>query len=126
MGTVHRFIGSEERFNWEEVPGESYNFAGAKGVVRRWLIGEREGAPYFAMRYFEVEPGGCTSLDEHAHDHGVIVLKGKGRVLLGDREFEIKFGDVVYVSCKERRQFKNTGDAPFGFICVIPNEEIVR
>ena len=125
MSSVHKFTGTRGMFDWDEISPESYDAGGARGVARRWLIGEREGAPYFAMRYFEVEPGGCTSLDEHAHDHGVIVLKGEGRVLLGDREFEIKFGDVVYVSCKERHQFKNTGDAPFGFICVIPNEKLV-
>ena len=43
----------------------------------RWLIG-RERAPYFAIRYFEVEPGGQTVLDRHRHDHGVFILRGKG------------------------------------------------
>lgn len=126
MSVVHKFIGDMKKFEWEEVSCENFDRGEAQGVVRRWLIGEKEGAPYFAMRYFEIEPGGRTSLDEHAHDHGVIVLKGKGKVLLKDKEFEIKFGDVVYVSPMEKHQFKNIGDSPFGFICVIPNKKLLQ
>ncbi len=125
MSKIHRFCGDGEKFDWEEVPCEKYESPQARGVVRRWLIGEREGAFYFAMRYFEVDVGGWTVLHEHPHDHGVIVLKGRGKVLLENGEFEVKFGDVVYIPPGEKHQFKNTGNTPFGFICVIPNEKLL-
>jgi len=126
MSVIHRFIGKKDKFDWENIPVERYNLPDSKGVSRRILIGEGDDAPYFVMRYFEVEPGGCTSLDKHPHDHGVFILKGKGRVLLKDREFEVKFGDVIYISPGDIHQFKNTGDTPFGFICVIPNKKLIQ
>ena len=40
-----------------------------KGVSVRWLIGPAEEAANFALRYFEIEPGGWSSVDHHDHDH---------------------------------------------------------
>lgn len=124
MGTIHKF--QEKDFNWEGVVAKIYDSQAMRGASVRWLIGGDEKAPYFAMRYFEVEPGGWTVLDRHAHDHGVIILRGKGKVLLGEKETEISFGDVVYVPPNEIHQFKNIGDEPFGFICVIPSKDMLR
>ncbi len=126
MGTVHKFRGEKEEFDWEDISIESYDSSDIKGVTKRVLIGQKEGAPYFAMRYFEIEPKGWTSLDKHPHNHGVIVLKGKGKVLLGDEEIEVGFGDAIYVPPNEVHQFKNIGEGVLGFICVIPNKELVH
>ena len=124
MGVIHRYKG---QFEWEGVSLSHYPpEKEMKGVSVRWLIGPAEKAPNFALRYFEIEPGGWTSLDQHAHDHGVVILRGRGQVLLGGEEadrsnpVEVVFGDVVYISPYEVHQFKNTGDEPMGFLCVIP------
>ncbi|HHF98089.1 MAG TPA: cupin domain-containing protein [Candidatus Aerophobetes bacterium] len=125
MGKVHRFYEKEGKFFWEEVREESYNSEEAKSVTKKVLIGEKEGAPYFVIRYFEVEPGGWTFLHSHPHDHGVFILKGKGKVLLGEEEIDVKFGDVIYIPPHEKHRLKNTGDTPFGFLCVIPNKKLL-
>jgi quercetin dioxygenase-like cupin family protein len=118
MGVIHRYKG---QFDWEGVSlGHYPPEKEMKGVSVRWLIGPAEEAPHFALRYFEVEPGGWTSLDQHAHDHGVVIMRGRGQVLLGEEEFEVAFGDVVYVPPNEVHQFKNIGDGPLGFLCVVP------
>ena len=118
MGVIHRYKG---QFDWEGVSlGHYPPERGMKGVSVRRLIGPAEKAPNFALRYFEVEPGGWTSLDQHAHDHGVLVMRGRGRVLLGEEEFDIGFGDVVYVPPDEVHQFRNVGDETLGFFCIIP------
>lgn len=126
MGAIHKFRGDAGSFNWDGIIPKGYDSKDIKGVTVRWLISRDERAPHFAMRYFEVEPGGWTVLHLHSHDHGVIILRGKGKVLLGKKEAEISFGDVVYIPPNEIHQFKNAGDEPFGFICVIPNKEMVR
>jgi len=120
MGCVHRFAGEEGGFEWEAVEAEGYDSREVHSVSVRWLIGPKEGAPHFALRYFEIEPGGQTPLDSHEHDHGVIVLRGKGRVLLGDGAVDVSFGDTIYVSPHEEHRFKCLGQEPFGFLCVIP------
>ncbi len=120
MGVVHRFIGREGAFQWEGKTPEEYIAETAKGASINWLIGPREAAPHFAIRYIEVEPGGYTSLDNHEHEHGVMILRGKGKVLMGQEEVEVGFGDILFVPGNERHQFRNAGDEPFGFLCVIP------
>jgi quercetin dioxygenase-like cupin family protein len=120
MGHVHRFKGVGDSFEWEGVNPQGYESPEVQRATVRWLIGPREKVPHFAIRYFEIEPGGWTSLDSHEHDHGVMVLRGRGRVLLGDDEVEVSFGDIIYVLPYELHQFKNVGREPLGFLCVIP------
>jgi len=120
MSCVRKFKGIGGSFEWEGVSVQDYESSEVQGATVRWLIGPRDKAPHFAMRYFEVEPGGWTSLDSHEHDHGVMILRGSGRVLLGDDEVEVSFGDMVYVAPYELHQFKNVGRGPLGFLCVVP------
>ncbi len=120
MGCVHSFIGTSTDFQWEGVSQQAYESFETSDVTVRWLIGPAEGARNFAVRYFEIGPGECTSPDRHEHDHGVLVLRGRGQVLLGDEAAEVSCGDAVYVSPNELHQFRCIGDAPLGFLCVIP------
>ena len=118
MAIIHRY---KDQFDWEGVPlGRYPPGKEIEGVSVRWLIGPAEQAPNFAVRYFEVEPGGWTSLDQHAHDHGVVILRGRGRVLLGQEEHPVSFGDVIYIPGNEVHQIRNPEQEPLGFLCVIP------
>lgn len=99
---------------------EAYADPRVKTVTKQVMIGPKEGAPNYSLRYFEIEPGGKSFFDQHDHDHGVMVLAGRGRVLLGVEQHEIEFGDVVYIAPNEIHQFENTGEEPLGFLCVAP------
>ena len=95
---------------------------GLEGVTLRWVLGENVGAPHFAMRVIDVEPGAAT--EHHAHDweHEVYVITGEGAVLDPDgRETPIGPGTCVYVAPNEVHRFANTGREVLRFICVIPN-----
>jgi quercetin dioxygenase-like cupin family protein len=120
VGVIHRYKGD---FDWQGVRPEGYASKDVKGASVRWLIGPAEGAAKFALRYFEIQPGGRSSLDQHAHDHGVIVLRGQGTVRLGEEELAIGFGDVIYIPSQEVHQFKTTGGEPLGFLCIVPPRE---
>lgn len=93
---------------------------GASGARMRMLIGPDDAAPNFHMRQFEVAPGGHTPHHSHDYEHEILVLSGKGvaRSAQGDRP--LKTGDVIFVPPDEMHQFRNTGDEPMSFICVIP------
>lgn len=120
MSVIHKFKGTDNKFDWENVPIGPYPNDGSKNVTKQELIGSSDAAYNFAIRYFEVAPGGYTTLDNHQHDHGVLVVRGKGKVLLGEEKHDIGYGDVIYVSPNETHQFENGYDEPLGFICVIP------
>lgn len=94
---------------------------GAKGCQVRWLVGAADHAPNFAMRQFEVAPGGFTPRHFHPYEHEVYVLEGNGVVYEGDVAHPLKAGDVVFVKPDEVHQFKNVGDTPLKFLCLIPN-----
>lgn len=107
---------------WQDVPVRAYGpeNSGADRATRQILIGNEENSPHFHMRYFAVQPGGHTSLDQHPHDHGVYVLHGSALLRLENEEHELHAGDVVYISGNDVHQFFTLGEEPFGFICVVP------
>ena len=105
----------------EQVPSQAVQMEGAEGCKVRWLIGERDGAPTFAMRQFEVAPGGFTPRHSHDYEHEVFVLEGSGVVIEGDAPHALQAGDVVLVKPNEVHQFRNTGASPLKFLCLIPN-----
>src|SRR5207237_204212 len=80
-------------FRWDGVSIRQYKTADApyRGVTRQTLLGEGAGeeAFNFLTRYFEVEPGGYSTLERHRHPHAVVVIRGRGRVILGDATHDI-------------------------------------
>ncbi len=106
-----------------DTPEEVVQMEGAKGVRVRWVIGNQDGAPNFAMRHFVIEPGGHTPAHSHPYEHEVFILEGEGEVLDGDTYRPIKAGDVVFVAPNEFHQFRNTGTAPLRFLCLIPIQQ---
>ncbi len=71
------------------------------------------------LRYFEVAPGGFTTLERHEHAHAVVVQRGRGRVLVGDRVFDVREHDLVHVPPLTWHQFRAAADAPLGFLCMV-------
>jgi quercetin dioxygenase-like cupin family protein len=108
---------------WAGVALREYKTDGEhfRDVTRRTLLGEGEGEEVlgFLTRYFEVMPGGYSSLERHRHPHAVVVLRGSGRVLLDRRTHEIGPHDCVFVSPGTVHQFQATGSEPLGFLCVV-------
>jgi len=92
----------------------------APGVTVRWVIGEKDGAPNFAMRVFEVDPGAASPFHTHSWEHEVFILAGDGHLRDEDGETPFREGDVVFVAPEEKHQFVNDGDTALRFICVVP------
>jgi len=93
---------------------------GAKDVSIRWLISKDDGAPNFAMRLFEVQPGGHTPLHTHPHEHEVFVLEGRGIATDKGRDRPIGPEDVIFVPGGAEHNFRNTGDSVLRFLCLVP------
>ena len=89
-------------------------------VQIRWLITKDMGASNFAMRLFEIEPGGNSPLHNHPWEHEVFILEGEGVVFDGAKATPSKADNVIFIPPEERHQFKNTGKKLLKFLCLIP------
>ena len=105
--------------NYREVPVE----AAGKGITIRWVIGQPEGAPNFALRVIEFEPGALFGPHEHPYEHEIFVLEGEGVVEGPEGELAMKPGVALYVAPDELHGYRNTGDSALRFVCVVPHQE---
>jgi len=103
-----------------DITNKPVNVEGANGVGIRVLISKDDGAPTFAMRMFEIEPGGNTPLHTHPHEHEVFVLAGAGVFVHKGLNHPIGPDDVVFVPGGHEHCFRNTGDATLRFLCLVP------
>jgi len=92
----------------------------AKGVKVRWLISNKDNAKNFAMRLFEVEPGGFTPSHTHDWEHEVFILEGEGEAEIEEMVYPIKKDSVVFIEPCQKHTFKNTGESMLKFLCLIP------
>ena len=110
-------------FHWDRVETLLYKDEGSapfRDVTRQVLFADAaSGAEW---RYFEVAPGGWSTLERHAHTHAVMVLRGRGRCLVGERVYEIAERDLVEVPPMTWHQFRAAPDAPLGFLCLVSRE----
>ena len=107
-------------FHWEGVDVLAYKQEGAapfKDVTRQVLFDSAD--PPAQLRYFEVAPGGHTTLERHEHVHSVMVIRGRGQCLVGDRAYELVANDLVNVPAMTWHQFRAAADAPLGFLCLV-------
>lgn len=107
-------------FNYQTVPAKT-EAEEAKGVHIRRLITDETGAPNFAMRHFEIDPGGFSPLHSHSWEHEVFILEGEGTITSTDGKNPLKTGDVIFIAPNEKHQLTNTGKKPLKFLCMIPN-----
>jgi quercetin dioxygenase-like cupin family protein len=93
---------------------------GAKDVTIRWLISKEDGAENFALRMFEVQPGGHTPLHSHPHEHEVFIVEGRGTFVYEGTQNPFGAEHVIFVPGDKEHQFKNTGDSVLRMLCIIP------
>jgi len=110
-------------FHWEGVEVLAYKDEGSapfRDVTRQVLIERPELG--CQLRYFEVAPGGHSTLERHRHVHGVMVLRGRGRCLVGTEVVELAANDLVTVPPMTWHQFRADDDAPLGFLCMVNSD----
>ena len=106
-----------------DVPAKPVDMEGADKVNMRLLLSEDDGATNFRMRLFEVEKGGCSPYHTHDYEHEVLILEGEGELKGKNIQHPLRRGDVVFVVPNEEHQFRNVGENPLKFICLIPTEK---
>lgn len=116
----------KERFCWEGLVAREYKQSvgnergmGWRGIVR-YDLGRPPLMPaQFALRYFEIEPSGYSSLEKHQHIHLVVTIRGMGKALVGEQVLTMRPYDLVYVPPDVPHRWMNPFTEPFGFLCVV-------
>ena len=111
---------AQRGYRWEGVeclPYKEDERALFKTVTRQILFSDPDLAG--ELRYFEVAPGGFTSLERHEHMHGVLILRGRGKCLVGTEVRAIEPHDLVTVPAWTWHQFRAASDEPLGFLCMV-------
>lgn len=112
-------------WNWEFRDSVEYkpSFERSVSAVRRVeLIGKHGERADFDLRYFEVAPGGHTSLEKHLHTHVIIAARGLGEIQIDSEVRDLSPMDIAYVQPLATHQLRCVGDEPFGFFCVVDRE----
>src|SRR5438132_13595968 len=78
--SASRVMRYQEGGRWEGVPATEYKAPANHwcGILRTVLVGDRGESTRFDLRYFEIAPGGVSSLESQAHEHAATVVPGRG------------------------------------------------
>ena len=123
MRSVRRFRAEGDAYRWDAVDLLRYKEQGAapfKDITRQVLFSQPDQA--CELRYFEVAPGGYSTLERHEHTHAVLVLRGRGMVRLGETLQSIAERDLVTVDPMTWHQFHADADSALGFLCLVSKE----
>lgn len=118
-GPVRRF----HNYRWDETELLAYKEEGSapfKAITRQTLF--RDPELRAELRYFEVSPGGYSTLERHEHVHAVLILRGHGECLIGGEVRKIGTNDLVTIAPWTWHQFRANADAPLGFLCMVNAE----
>ena len=93
----------------------------AEGMRKGVLVDENRGAPNFAIRRFELDPG--AEVPEHTNEveHEQYVLSGEYVVGIDDQEHTVSEGDSLLIPAGVVHWYRNESDDPGAFICAVPN-----
>ena len=120
---ARRFAPAPESYGWDGVTVLAYKHDAAapfRDVTRQTLFRRSDLAA--ELRYFEVAPGGHSTLERHEHTHAVVILRGRGTCLVGEGVHAIGPHDLVTVPPHTWHQFRASADAPLGFLCMVNAE----
>ena len=107
-------------FRWDGVNVHPYKEDGThfRDITRQTLF-KGDSAMPFEFRYFEVNIGGYSTLERHVHQHLVMVIRGRGTVLVGEEVIDIDVNDVIHIPPMTFHQFHANCGEHLGFICVV-------
>src|SRR6516164_8026718 len=111
---------AHDDYRWDavaELPYKEDDRALFRAITRQVLFSDTALAS--ELRYFEVAPGGFSTLERHEHMHAVLILRGRGHCLVGRDVKALATRDLVTVPPMTWHQFRATCGEPLGFLCMV-------
>jgi len=109
------------RDGWESIERKVYKESGTgfKSVSRFSLLTDDFPELNSHTRFFEIDPGGYSSLEMHRHPHSVIILKGAGSVIMDNEISDVKEHDIIFIAPNTIHQFQADKGEKLGFLCIV-------
>lgn len=107
-------------FRWQGVDVLEYKPEGGasfRDITRQLLFHSADLA--CELRYFEIAPGGYSTLECHAHEHAVMILNGRGACLVGNEVRSVSAYDLVAIAALQWHQFRASEGGSLGFLCMV-------
>lgn len=101
--------------DFSEIPG-------SRGAFIKWILSPKDGAPTFSMRLIRIEAGGAIPGHSHPWEHEIYVLKGSGRVRIGEETYSVSEGKALLIPPDVEHEYQ--ADAEMLFLCLIPNSGV--
>jgi quercetin dioxygenase-like cupin family protein len=108
---------------WQAVEVQHYKAEGSapfRDITRQALFDHPDLG--CQLRYFEIAPGGYSTLERHEHLHAVLILRGQGRCLVDGKVFNVGSNDLLQVPALGWHQFRADETQPLGFLCMVNRE----
>jgi quercetin dioxygenase-like cupin family protein len=106
---------------YDEIEEIKVEMDGAVGVTKKVPVGKDEGWDDHTMRTFTIAPGGHTPDHQHDWEHVNYIIRGKGRLTINGKIYELAKRDFAFVPPNSKHQFENPYEEDFEFICIVPN-----
>ncbi len=107
--------------NIGEAKMDPVSIKGANNAFIQWLITRERGANY-AVRKFTLEKDGIIPMHVHKYQETVIIIKGRCRCCAGDKVYQMKEGDYIFINSDVKHAFINLG-YKLEFFCIIDYHE---
>ena len=111
---------ARDRFRWDGVAHQPYKPDGEapfKDISRQTLF--HDDALACELRYFEMDPGGFSTLERHEHAHAVMILRGHGQCMVGTDVRDVKQFDLIAIPAWTWHRFRAGAQESFGFLCMV-------
>lgn len=108
--------------NVKNMPKIDMTAGGAVNTKKQIAVGPEQGWEDYVMRIMTVGIGGSSP--EHAHNwpHINYVISGVGTLVMDGEVHLLETGACAYIPSNVLHCFRNTGEVPLEFICIVPTE----
>lgn len=105
FGGARSMIGNEVEVDEEATPGETFRL--------RRLLPPDDSTLDFNIHIMDFDPGEYLNVKEvHYNQHGLLLLRGEGIYMLGERFFPVATGDVIYMAPFVPQWYAALGQSP--------------
>src|SRR5215475_12939845 len=104
---------ARDDFRWQGVDLLPYKEDGRalfQSITRQVLFSDPAMAG--ELRYFEMQPGGYSTLERHEHMHAVVIFRGRGHCLVGRDVRPVEHRDLITIPPWTWHQFRATQGEP--------------